>query len=49
MNLGQILELHLGLAANTLNYQAICPPFAGATEARSAKSSEGRLQRETAR
>ncbi len=33
MNLGQILELHLGLAANTLNYQAICPPFAGATDA----------------
>ncbi|HVV15325.1 MAG TPA: DNA-directed RNA polymerase subunit beta' [Candidatus Paceibacterota bacterium] len=32
MNLGQILELHLGLAANTLDYQAICPPFAGATE-----------------
>jgi DNA-directed RNA polymerase beta' subunit len=32
MNLGQILELHLGLAANALNYQAICPPFAGATE-----------------
>jgi DNA-directed RNA polymerase beta' subunit len=32
MNLGQILELHLGLAANSLNYQAICPPFAGATE-----------------
>jgi DNA-directed RNA polymerase subunit beta len=32
MNLGQILELHLGLAAHTLNYQAICPPFAGATE-----------------
>ncbi len=32
MNLGQILELHLGLAANTLNYQAICPPFQGATE-----------------
>jgi len=32
MNLGQILELHLGLAANTLNYQAICPPFVGATE-----------------
>ncbi|MEO8638111.1 MAG: DNA-directed RNA polymerase subunit beta [Candidatus Taylorbacteria bacterium] len=31
MNLGQILELHLGLAANTLNYQAIVPPFAGAT------------------
>ncbi len=32
MNLGQILELHLGLAANSLNYQAICPPFAGATD-----------------
>ena len=32
MNLGQILELHLGMAANTLGYQAICPPFAGATE-----------------
>lgn len=32
MNLGQILELHLGLAANTLGYQAICPPFTGAME-----------------
>ena len=32
MNLGQILELHLGLAAHTLNYQAIVPPFAGATD-----------------
>lgn len=32
MNLGQILELHLGLAANTLNYQAIVPPFVGATD-----------------
>jgi DNA-directed RNA polymerase subunit beta len=32
MNLGQILELHLGLAANSLNYQAIVPPFAGATD-----------------
>lgn len=31
MNLGQILELHLGLAAHTLNYQAVVPPFAGAT------------------
>lgn len=31
MNLGQILELHLGLAANTLDYQAIVPPFAGAS------------------
>ena len=32
MNLGQILELHLGLAAHTLNYQAIVPPFVGATD-----------------
>jgi DNA-directed RNA polymerase beta' subunit len=32
MNLGQILEIHLGLAANSLNYQAVCPPFQGATE-----------------
>lgn len=31
MNLGQILELHLGLAANSLGYQAVVPPFAGAT------------------
>ncbi len=33
MNLGQILELHLGLAAHTLGYQAIVPPFMGATDA----------------
>jgi len=32
MNLGQILEVHLGLAANTLDYQAIVPPFMGATD-----------------
>ena len=32
MNLGQILELHLGLAAEALGYQAIVPSFAGATE-----------------
>lgn len=32
MNLGQILELHLGMAAHTLGYQAIVPPFAGAGE-----------------
>ena len=32
MNLGQILELHLGLAADSLGYQAIVPSFAGATE-----------------
>ncbi len=31
MNLGQILEMHLGLAANSLSYQAIVPSFAGAT------------------
>lgn len=30
MNLGQILELHLGMAANSMKYQAIVPPFAGA-------------------
>ncbi len=30
MNLGQILELHLGLAAHTLDYQAIVPAFSGA-------------------
>ncbi|MBI5470453.1 DNA-directed RNA polymerase subunit beta [Candidatus Kaiserbacteria bacterium] len=32
MNLGQILELHLGLAAETLGYQAVVPSFAGASE-----------------
>ena len=32
MNLGQILEMHLGLAAKTLNYQAVVPVFNGATE-----------------
>lgn len=32
MNLGQILEMHLGIAADTLGYQAIVPPFAGAKE-----------------
>ncbi len=32
MNLGQVLEMHLGLAAHTLHYQAIVPPFSGATE-----------------
>lgn len=31
MNLGQILELHLGIAANTLGYQAVVPAFGGAT------------------
>ena len=32
MNLGQILEMHLGLAAETLGYQAIVPAFCGANE-----------------
>jgi len=32
MNLGQILEVHLGLAANTLGYQAVVPPFMSATD-----------------
>jgi DNA-directed RNA polymerase subunit beta len=32
MNLGQILEIHLGMAAASLNYQAIVPPFIGATD-----------------
>ncbi len=33
MNLGQILELHLGMAAQKLGYQAIVPAFGGATDA----------------
>ena len=32
MNLGQILEMHLGLAAEAQGYQAIVPPFSGTTE-----------------
>ncbi len=32
MNLGQLLETHLGWAATTLGYQAITPALAGATE-----------------
>jgi DNA-directed RNA polymerase subunit beta len=32
MNLGQILEMHLGMAANSLGYQAIVPPFLGAKQ-----------------
>ncbi|PJE73739.1 MAG: DNA-directed RNA polymerase subunit beta [Candidatus Terrybacteria bacterium CG10_big_fil_rev_8_21_14_0_10_41_10] len=32
MNIGQILETHLGWAASKLGYQAITPAFAGATE-----------------
>ena len=32
MNLGQILETHLGWAANTLGFRALTPVFDGATE-----------------
>jgi DNA-directed RNA polymerase subunit beta len=32
MNIGQILEMHLGLAAKTLGYQSVVPVFNGATE-----------------
>jgi len=32
MNLGQILEMHLGLAAHKLGYQAVVPAFEGASE-----------------
>jgi DNA-directed RNA polymerase subunit beta len=32
MNIGQILETHLGIAAKTLGYQAICPPFIDPSE-----------------
>ena len=31
MNIGQVLETHLGWAAKCLGYQAICPVFEGAT------------------
>jgi len=31
MNLGQVLEMHLGYAAYKLGYQAIVPPFSSAT------------------
>lgn len=32
MNLGQIFEMHLGLAAEALGYQAVVPAFMGASE-----------------
>ena len=38
MNLGQILEMHLGMAANTLGYQAIVPPFWEPTTKKSKKN-----------
>jgi DNA-directed RNA polymerase subunit beta len=31
MNIGQVLEAHLGWAAKILGYQAVCPVFEGAT------------------
>ena len=33
MNVGQILETHLGWAAGEVGYRAVCPVFDGATEA----------------
>ena len=33
MNLGQLLETHLGWAASKIGFQAVCPVFDGATEA----------------
>ena len=32
LNLGQILELHFGLVANTLGYQAVIPPMSKVTD-----------------
>ena len=32
MNLGQVLETHLGMAAKLLGYRAVTPSFSGATE-----------------
>ncbi|KKU98720.1 MAG: DNA-directed RNA polymerase subunit beta, DNA-directed RNA polymerase subunit beta, partial [Candidatus Jorgensenbacteria bacterium GW2011_GWC1_48_8] len=32
MNLGQVLETHLGFAAKKLGYRAVVPPFVGASE-----------------
>jgi DNA-directed RNA polymerase subunit beta len=31
MNIGQLLEVHLGWAASKLGYEAVCPVFEGAT------------------
>lgn len=40
MNVGQILETHLGWAAGKLGYRAICPVFDGATEEEVRKAME---------
>ena len=42
MNVGQILETHLGWAAAKLGFQAICPVFDGATEDTIRQCLEGR-------
>ena len=49
MNLGQIFEIHLGLAAHTLNYQAIVPPFVGATDDEINKNSSKPASRKAAK
>jgi DNA-directed RNA polymerase subunit beta len=41
MNVGQILETHLGLAAKLLGFQAICPVFDGASEEQIRKELDG--------
>jgi DNA-directed RNA polymerase subunit beta len=45
MNVGQILETHLGWAAQVLGFQAVTPVFDGATEARSTRRSRRRTPR----
>ena len=50
MNLGQILELHLGLAANSLNYQAIVPAICRRDRSRDPRrAQESRLSTRTAK
>ena len=38
MNIGQILETHLGWAAKALGYRTYSPPFSGVTEEEIRKS-----------
>jgi DNA-directed RNA polymerase subunit beta len=38
MNIGQVLETHLGWAASRIGFRAITPVFDGATERRSRPS-----------
>ena len=49
MNLGQILETHLGWAASKLNYRAITPGLDSATEEDIRASSRRRVCQRTAR